>query len=795
MGAPDSDGMIPGLPGVPLDGSAAVALVDRDGRVTCWSDGAQKEFGYAPGEVIGRPVADLFTAPGRSASLRHRDGQPLAAVGRICPLVGGEHEAGFLVAAEPCQEAKAPDGTSAMEWAFQQSPTLLSVFDKDGRLIQLNDAAARTLGRPAAGILGKRMTEFLHGPEYEDAQRRIERVATTGRPDYAEFPLNIPGQPWAHDWAINIFPLRDSAGRVQAVSMVVRDYSEVQGSRERLALLGEARTRIGQSLDVSGAARELADVAVPRFADLIVVDLLEAVFRGDQPAPVLRGPAVLRRAAQRSVYDEEAEPCPATGVPPAVPESSPLTRCLVTGRAELYDPVPPALVRQLTAGLPHAGQAHGDKPHSAIAAPIRARGTVLGVTLLLRDPVARQAFTPDDLAVVEDLMARVAICVDNARRYTRERGVALTLQRSLLPQGPTLHSAVDTAARYLPAGDVVGAGGDWFDVIPLPGARVGLVVGDVVGHGVHASATMGRLRTAVRTLADIDLPPDELLTHLDDIVTHSSRDRNETSDGTDEIPGDIGASCLYAVYDPVSRVCSLSRAGHPAPILVSPDGTARIVDLPAGPPLGLGSLPFEATDLTLPDGSMLALFTDGLVESRRHDLDDRLAQLCGALCRPVASLETVCDSVLETLHLEPQGDDIALLLARTRALDQDQVASWDLTSDPAVVAEARRSACRQLTEWGLEDAAFVTELVVSELVTNAIRYATGPIRLRLIKDQSSLICEVSDGASTTPHMRRARLSDEGGRGLLLVAQLTERWGTRHTSTGKTIWTEQSLTNA
>lgn len=427
--------------------------------------------------------------------------------------------------------------------------------------------------------------------------------------------------------------------------------------------------------------------------------------------------------------------------------------------------------------------------HSLIAVPIRARSTVLGVVLFIRSATAREPFGPDDLAVTEDLVARAAVCLDNARRFTRERGIALALQRNLLPQGPIAHPAVDTVARYLPAGGGNQAAGDWFDVIPLPGARVGLVVGDVVGHGINAAATMGRLRTAVRTLADIDLPPDELLTHLDDIVTHAAD--GQDPDATGGIPGDIGATCLYAVYDPVSSTCSLATAGHPAPVLLSRDGASSVVDLPVGPPLGLGSLPFEVAELTLAEGSLLALFTDGLLETRVHDIDEGLRDLRRALERPASSLGALADDVLETLSPKNHGDDVTLLLARTRVLDRHHVVSWDLPSDPATVAETRKRVHDQLALWSLEEEAFTTELVVSELVTNAMRYGRPPIRLQLIHD-NNLICEVSDSSSTAPHLRRARVFDEGGRGLFLVAQLTERWGTRYNRTGKTIWAEQVI---
>ena len=298
---------------------------------------------------------------------------------------------------------------------------------------------------------------------------------------------------------------------------------------------------------------------------------------------------------------------------------------------------------------------------------------------------------------------------------------------------------------------------------------------------------MGRLRTAVRTLADVDLPPDELLTHLDDLVIHLSAEA-ESAAGT---TGDIGATCLYAVYDPVSRRCTLARAGHPVPAVTTPDGAVEFPDVPSGPPLGLGGLPFEAAEIELPEGSLLTLYTDGLIEARGRDIDEGLDALREVLARPASSLESTCDTVLQTLLPDRAADDVALLIARTRALDAAHVATWDVPPDPSAVAETRRNTRRQLAAWGLDEAAFVTELVVSELVTNAIRYGGAPIQLRLIRDRN-LICEVSDASNTAPHLRRARTFDEGGRGLLLVAQLTQGWGTRQTYTGKTIWAEQAL---
>jgi len=365
----------------------------------------------------------------------------------------------------------------------------------------------------------------------------------------------------------------------------------------------------------------------------------------------------------------------------------------------------------------------------------------------------------------------------------RERDMALSLQRSLLPQRLPEQDAVEVATRYIPAGRQPGIGGDWFDVIPLSGARVALVVGDVVGHGIHASATMGRLRTAVRTLADVDLPPDELLTHLDDLVIRLSAETEAA-----EYSSEIGATCCYAVYDPLSRVCTLASAGHPPPVCVLPDGTVAPAKVSNGPPLGLGGLPFEATEFELPEGSLLVLYSDGLIETRDHDIDHGFDVLCRTLAHAEPSLEATCDAVFEALISSWPRDDVALLVARTRALDDEHVATWTVEPDPAEVTRVRKEVSRRLSAWGLADSSFTAELIASELVTNSIRYAAPPISLRLIHART-LVCEVSDGSSTSPHLRRARAYDEGGRGLMLVAQLAHRWGTRHTAQGKTIWAE------
>lgn len=373
----------------------------------------------------------------------------------------------------------------------------------------------------------------------------------------------------------------------------------------------------------------------------------------------------------------------------------------------------------------------------------------------------------------------------------REHTLAETLQRSMLPNCLPDHSAVEVAHRYLPAVD--GVGGDWFDVIPLPGSRVALVVGDVVGHGLHAAATMGRLRTAVRNFSAIDLPPDEILAHLDELAAQGDSDDDDDEAMGLDSKGIMGATCLYCIYDPVSGTCSMARSGHPDPALVHPDGTVEYLHVPVSPPLGLnGGLPFETAEFHLPEGSRLILYTDGLIEDRQRGIDAGQQALREALAHPDRTPEETCEGVFDAAIPAQPHDDIALLVVRTHLLDPTHVADWDVPTDMAAVAAVRADVARQLRRWGLDELAFSTELVTSELVTNALRYGAAPVRLRLLYDEDHLICEVTDGSSTSPHLRRAATTDEGGRGLFLVAQFTQRWGTRYMPRGKVIWTEQSL---
>ncbi|WP_433454811.1 SpoIIE family protein phosphatase [Streptomyces sp. CA-142005] len=644
------------------------------------------------------------------------------------------------------------------------------IVGDDGRLVLANDEAHRLLDLPEDA---ERRSVLELGLDDETAALLASGRVATDEVHLVkdrllainQRPTDVRGGP-----AGSVTTLRDST-ELRALS------GRAEVARERLNMLYDAGVGIGTSLDVTRTAEELAELAVPRFADFVTVDLFDAVLHGEEPKP---GTA-LRRAACAGIRKDS--PLYPVGERIRFVATSPQARSLTTAQSVL-EPVLRDAPGWRAQDPERTGRVLAYGIHSLITVPLRAGNLVLGVANFWRSEKP-QPFDSEELALAEELVARAAVSIDNARRYTREHSMAVTLQRSLLPRSLPEQDTLDIAYRYLPA--QAGVGGDWFDVLPLSGARVALVVGDVVGHGLHAAATMGRLRTAVHNFSALDLPPDELLGLLDELVGRIDQDET-AADGSAAI---AGATCLYAVYDPVSRHCSIARAGHPPPALAHPDGRVEFPEVPAGPPLGLGGLPFEATELELAEGSRLVLYTDGLVEDRERDIDVGLELLSDALRgTPDGSPEETCRAVLDRLPPQP-SDDVALIVALTRVLGADRVAEWPVPSDPAAVSEVRSAVTRRLAEWGLEELDFTTELILSELVTNAIRYGRGPIRVRLLRDRT-LICEVSDCSTTSPHLRYAAATDEGGRGLFLVAQLAERWGTRYTPDGKIIWAEQPL---
>ncbi|MFE2426191.1 SpoIIE family protein phosphatase [Streptomyces sp. NPDC059373] len=793
---------------------AVVVLLDARGRVTSWSGDAERLLGYPAVAVIGREVADLLIPEDAARltglveryrrdgdwlgllSARHRDGHLVRLMVRAVPAGAG---GGWVALLADMTAATGWDmSRSVLERLVTRSPIGIGIVDTNLRFVWSNLALEQFGGVPARRRLGRRLGEIQPGLDAELLEARMREVLETGVSviayEHVGRTMAAPHREQAH--SMSFVRLEDDGGRPLGVYYTVVDITDRYRARRRLALLDRAGQYIGRTLDVMQTAQDLSDVAVPDLADFVAVDLLDPVIRGDETAAGRIDDAntvTLRRSGQQSVRE---------GVPEAVVEIgglatyhawSPSIQCLTSGSSWLEERLDP-LAREWASNIPggRAARFLDLGLHSAMVVPIRARGITLGITTFFRRQ-RDEPFDRDDLRLAEEVVARAAVCIDNARRYTRERDAALALQHSLLPHETPDQEAVDVASCYRPGDELARVGGGWFDVIPLSGARVALVVGDVVGHGIDAAATMGRLRTAVQTLADLDLPPEELLAHLDDLVGRVSRDQRAATPTTDATV--LGASCLYLVYDPVSRRCSMAGAGHPPPAVLDPGGTVTFPDLPMGPALGIGGLPFESIELTLDEGSVIALYTDGLLagQSREGDYIEvgqqrlRLALEGGEL-----PLDGLCHAVVDSLLPARPIDDAAVLLARTRRLSEDHVATWDLPVDPAFVARAREMATERLHTWGLDDLAFTTELVVSELVTNAIRHATGPIQLRLIRERT-LICEVSDGASTAPHLRHPRTTDEGGRGLFLIAQFSQRWGTRYHPDGKIIWAEQSLT--
>ncbi|MGA5701922.1 SpoIIE family protein phosphatase [Peterkaempfera bronchialis] len=547
---------------------------------------------------------------------------------------------------------------------------------------------------------------------------------------------------------------------------------------EQFALLNEAGGKVGTTLDLDTTARELCRVLVPRVTDFACVDLLDGLI-ADAELPDERPDdrTMLRRVAvAHSDVAGRWDHVLTEGSLQVMPRSIPPGLALQSNQPVLVPVVDSELAEDYAAALGSPGLVPLVSGCSMLVLPLAARGTVLGILKLLRLP-DRASFDEGDAATLRELAARAALSLDNARLHRAESKVATTLQRSMIPTRPPRIPGVLVAHRYMPGNRRAQVGGDWFDAVQLPGSRVALVVGDVMGHGLHSAAAMGRFRTAVQTLAALDLPPGQLLRHLDNLAHRL---------GDDHL-----ATCLYAVYDPIGRTCTLANAGHVPPVLVHPDGRSELLDLPEGAPIGVGGVPFVATEIKVEDGSMLVLCTDGLVEVRGGDIGDGLAALCGNLIDPRRTPEEACDTVLARLHSDDRKDDVALLVARFDGVAPQDVVTWRLRLDSTEVARARALVRDQLAAWRLDGLSDTAQLLVSELVTNALRVARDSVQLQLIQ-VDKLLVEVSDDDHNLPSLEPSGHLDEDGRGLSLVSQLSSRWGTARKAVGKVVWFELPL---
>lgn len=566
-----------------------------------------------------------------------------------------------------------------------------------------------------------------------------------------------------------------------------------QAGGDRLRFIGAATRRIARGIDLDEIVLGLCRATVPTFADAILVYLRDPLPVGDERPT---GPVVLRLRRTDRIPEE---PDTNGGRLPMLPAQPDLSPAMGGSAAELSEVLPGGPLAEVLRGVrPLFGEAqaaraalpellgpltHLPTGHRVILAPLRGRRRVIGAAVFLRRP-DRPAFEADDLLVAAQLATHTALGVDKAVLYGREAYIADALQRTMLPDSLPQPTGVRLASRYLPAAETARVGGDWYDAIPLPGSRVALVVGDVMGHSMTSAAIMGQLRTTAQTLAGLDLPPQEVLHHLDEQAQRLGSDRM--------------ATCLYAVYDPVAHRIMVANAGHPPPVMLHRGGRAEVLRVPPGAPIGVGGVDFEAVELDAPAGATLVLYTDGLVESRIRDvwtgieqLRERLTETARLTGPNPPPLEPLCDEVLDMLGPGDRDDDIALLAARSDGIAPSDVAYWYLDPKAQTAGQARRLARRALSRWGLEELTDQLELLVSEVVTNAVRYAERPITLRLLRTDV-LRCEVGDDVPQLPRLRQARPSDEGGRGLYLVNRMARRWGATRLSTGKVVWFELSM---
>ncbi|MEU0969090.1 SpoIIE family protein phosphatase [Streptomyces sp. NPDC005917] len=674
----------PVRPGGLLDvlGVASVVL-DAKGRIVLWSPQAEELFGYSAREALGQYAARLMVherhidlvgklfadvmSTGQSWAggfpIRRKDGSTHVVEFRNMRLMDDNGDVFALgLAADQSTVRRLEQDVALSERIVKQSPTGLAVLDTELRFVSVNPALERISGVPAGEHAGRTAREVLPHLDADALESAALRVLRTGEPMIDRFTVGrTPADPdEEHIWSVSVYRLEDASDNVLGVAVSVVDITEpyragveAENARRRLAVIADASARIGTTLDLERTAAELADVAVPELADVAAVDLLDTVVEGRRSTLGPAEPAVLRALAVRA--EQETDAVQAADPPGTVARYAPdrlVTECVRTGEAVLVPQVKdedlPRIARSAEAAvlLGRAGV------HSYLAVPLIARGEVLGALDLkrTRNPAP---FDDDDLLLARELAARAAVQIDNARWYQNARTTALTLQRSLLPTHPRVTTGLEVASRYQPAGATVEVGGDWFDVIPLDGGRTALVVGDVMGSGINAAATMGRLRTATTTLAALGLDPAVLLEHLD-----------KTTSGLDHSI----ATCVYAVHDPRLRQCRIANAGHLPPVRVRPGRPPELLDLPTGVPLGVGGIPFATTTVDFEPGDELVFYTDGLVETRSHSLDERLDALLALLDDPARPLEEACDLLLRELHHPDNHDDVALLIARAQEL-------------------------------------------------------------------------------------------------------------------------------
>ncbi|WP_329452749.1 SpoIIE family protein phosphatase [Streptomyces sp. NBC_01724] len=749
-----------------------LVLIDDSGRVVEWARPAEELFGWSAEEAVGRSVATLMSEAAAGGE-RQRERFSEAASVLVKPVLQGTSVMWHVL---PAADTVSGQDVAILKAMFAHSPLALHVLDNQLRVVRMSTAADGLSNTP---VLGKHFTEAyeLADPEAEAAV--AQGVLESGEPVVNRLVRHVkaPGRATRRIHSVSYFRLEDSHDRVLGLVASADDVTDREHAQNRLALLDAVRTRVGHRLNVGTVCEELAEAVVPAFADIADVEVIEDVIRGNEPPPV---PVHRDTPLRRTAFQGRIAGHPVEVVRP-LPDGTPFSDVLSDLRPRLVsieedsswlaaDPARAEVIRQSGA-------------HSLIVAPLALRGHALGVVSFYRHQ-QQDPFEEEDVAVASAVCAHAALCIDNARQFMREWIVAQTVQRRLLPQPTATHTTIDVSQLHLPAPQ---GGGAWFDAIALPGARTALVVGDVAGHGIAAAITMGLLRTAIHTLAALDLQPDELLARLSDTAGRLAAAYAELPmDPLEREPLTVG--CAIAVYDPVELTCTIARAGLPEPVVALPDGTSAGLSVPPGPLLaGTGNAPFPATTVSLRAGSTLVMGTGALADEVLAPSGPLRPLLDGIGTR---SLPDLCDDIAHALPDGNRTGEALLLLARTKALPPDRVLTLSLPGDPEAAPIARAAARHQLEAWGVdEETAYTTELIVSELVGNAVRYGTPPLQLRLIFERM-LTCEVSDSATSAPQVKHARTIDETGRGLFIIASLADQWGTRSRSQGKTVWAEQ-----
>lgn len=754
-----------------------LVLIDEGGRVVQWGRPAAKLFGWSAEEAVGQYVTELMREVAAGDDDWRRERLSDAAGVLVKPVLrDGSVVWQVLVA----RDALSGQDVAILKAMFTHSPVGLHVLDDQLRVVRMNTASRGLRNTPVEHLLGRHFTEAYELEDPREEAAVAQRVLDSGEPVLNRLVrgFEAPGQPKRRIYSVSYFRLEDSHGDVRGLVASAVDVTEREHARKRLALLDTVRTRVGQQLNVGAVCRELAAAVVPAFASTTAVEVIEGVIRGEEPPAVPVHPHVpLRRAAFQG-------PIPAHSVGDVLPVPT------GTPFSSVLDDLRPRLVSigedssWLAADPPRADAITRSGSHSLIVAPLALRGQVLGVVSFYRQQ-QEEPFEEDDVAVASAVCAHAALCMENARQYMREWIIARTVQRRLLPQQPARHTTVEISQLHLPGQE---GGGAWFDAIALPGARTALIVGDVTGRGIVAAITVGLLRTAIHTLAALDLQPDEMLARLSDTGARLAAAHAALPDVDPAAREPLIIRCAIAIYDPVDLTCVIARAGLPEPVAVFPDGISASLSVPPGPPLaGAGNAPFPATTVSLPEGSTLAMAAAALADEVLAPSGPLRSLLDGASTRPLPDLRGNIAYALTDSH---QASETVMLLARTKALAADRVLTCALPADPKAAPIARAAARRQLEVWGVdEETAFTTELIVSELVGNAVRYGAPPLRLRLIWERK-LTSEVSDAAASAPHVKHARTIDETGRGLFIIASLADQWGTRYDPQGKTVWAEQ-----